>query len=128
MITGSLARFPRLTAPDDNYPHVVKASWVKGLHRHSAGQLHFTFMNSSEPTEQPENPNQKQSENPKEPLTHTALIEFASVLDDYMDEEVVDKEGAAIGTLACYWQSVSGRLVFLGIKVGKDEGIRVVPG
>jgi hypothetical protein len=56
------------------------------------------------------------------------MIEFASVLDDFMDEEVVDKEGAAIGTLACYWQSVSGRLVFLGIKVKGREGVHVVPG
>jgi hypothetical protein len=85
-------------------------------------------MNTPEPSQEPETPSNKQPVNGKEPLTETAVIEFASVLDDYMDEEVVDKEGAAIGTLACYWQSVTGRLVFLGIKVGQEEGIRVVPG
>src|SRR6185436_5044638 len=56
------------------------------------------------------------------------MIEFASVLDDFIDEEVMDKEGGVIGTLACYWQSVSGHLVFLGIKVKGQEGVRVVPG
>ena len=56
------------------------------------------------------------------------MIDFASVLDDFLDEEVVDKQGTAIGALACYWQSVSGRLVFLGIKVKGQESVRVVPG
>ena len=56
------------------------------------------------------------------------MIEFASLLDDYMDEEVVDKEGNPIGTLACYWQSVSGHLVFLGINVKGQKVVRVVPG
>lgn len=38
-----------------------------------------------------------------------------------MGEEVVDKQGTALATLACYWQSVSGLLVFLGIKVKGTE-------
>ena len=56
------------------------------------------------------------------------MIDFASVLEDFLDEEVVDKQGVAIGTLACYWQSVSGRLVFLGIKLKGQESTRIVPG
>jgi len=85
-------------------------------------------MNTSEPFEQPKSPAKKAIETVKETLTDTAMIEFASVLDDFMDEEVVDKEGTTIGTLACYWQSVSGLLVFLGIKVKGQESVRVVPG
>jgi hypothetical protein len=85
-------------------------------------------MNTPEPFQQTKSPTNKEADNGKEPLTDTAMIEFASVLDDFMDEEVVDKQGAAIGTLACYWQSVSGRLVFLGIKVKGREGVHVVPG
>ena len=69
-----------------------------------------------------------QAENSRDPLTDQQVIDFASALDDFMDEEVVDKEGTVVGTLGCYWQSVSGRLVFLGIKVAGREGIRVVPG
>jgi hypothetical protein len=37
------------------------------------------------------------------------------------------KEGSPVGTLACYWQSVSGHLVILGIKVKGQEVVRVVP-
>lgn len=85
-------------------------------------------MNTPEPSEQPKSPTHKNAESGKGPLTDTAMIEFASVLDDFMDEEVVDQEGAAIGTLACYWQSVSGQLVFLGIKLKGQEAVRVVPG
>jgi hypothetical protein len=77
---------------------------------------------------EPSSPLNNKADAAKEPLSDTAMIEFASVLDDYMDEEVVDKEGVAIGTLACYWQSVSGHLVFLGIKVKGREAVRVVPG
>ena len=62
------------------------------------------------------------------PLTDQAMIDFASTLDDFMDEEVVDNQGKVVGTLACYWLSVSGHLVFLGIKVQGHETIRVVPG
>ena len=61
-------------------------------------------------------------------MTDPAMIEFASVLDDFQGEEVVDKHGTAVGTLGCYWQSVSGRLVFLGIEIKGDDSIRVVPG
>ena len=68
------------------------------------------------------------AENGKDSLRDPVLIEFASVLDDFQGEEVVDKRGTPVGTLGCYWQSVSGRLVFLGIKVTGDESIRVVPG
>jgi hypothetical protein len=66
--------------------------------------------------------------NTTDSMTESARIDLTSVLDDFMDEEVVDKQGAAIGTLACYWQSASGLLVFLGIKLTGQEGVRVVPG
>ena len=95
-------------------------SWINDLIK--------LFMNTPEPSKQPKSPTNKNAESGKDLLTDTAMIEFTSVLDDFMDEEVVDKEGAAIGTLACYWQSVSGRLVFLGIKLKGHEGVRVVPG
>jgi hypothetical protein len=78
-------------------------------------------------SEQKGSANEK-AESGKDSLTDPAMIDFASVLDDFLDEEVVDQEGTTIGTLACYWQSVSGMVVFLGIKVTGDESIRVVPG
>src|ERR1041384_6690499 len=63
-----------------------------------------------------------------DPLTNQAMIDFASVLDDFLDEEVVDQQGTTIGTLACYWNSVSGLLMFLGIKLKGEQRVRVVPG
>jgi hypothetical protein len=68
------------------------------------------------------------SETDNDPLTDTAMIDFASVLDDFLDEEVVDQQGTTIGTLACYWNSVSGLLMFLGIKLKGEQRVRVVPG
>ena len=68
------------------------------------------------------------AESNKASLTDEGMIDFASMLDDFMDEEVLDKDGTVVGTLACYWGSVSGLLVFLGIKVNGHESIRVVPG
>src|ERR1051326_2507001 len=85
-------------------------------------------MNAPEPSQQTTRPVESKPDSGKQPLTEAAMIEFASVLDDFMDEEVVDKQGAAIGTLACYWESVAGLLVFLGIKIKGKEGIHVVPG
>jgi hypothetical protein len=70
----------------------------------------------------------EQPDSSRESLNERIMIDFASVLDDFMGEEVVDKKGTAIGTLACYWQSASGLLVFLGIKVKGHESVRVVPG
>jgi hypothetical protein len=67
------------------------------------------------------------AESGKDP-TDPAMMDFASVLDDFQGEEVVDKEGKAVGTLACYWQSVSGLVIFLGIKVKGHENIRIIPG
>ena len=83
-------------------------------------------MSTPEPSPQPGFPDDKIGSN-KESRTDQAN-EFAALLDDFMDEEVVDKNGAAVGTLACYWQSVNGWLVFLGIKIRGQEGVRVVPG
>ena len=85
-------------------------------------------MNDTDPPHSAKTSANEKARSAKDSLTDAAMIELASVLDDYMDEEVVDKEGGAIGTLACYWQSVSGHLVFLGIKVKGQEVVRVVPG
>jgi len=70
----------------------------------------------------------EKAEHSHDSLTDPAMIEFASVLDDFLDEEVVDKQGIAIGTLACYWGSVSGHLMFLGVKLKGQESVRIVPG
>jgi hypothetical protein len=51
----------------------------------------------------------------------------ASLLEDFLDEEVVDKGDSPIGTLACYWESTTNHL-FLGIKLTNEETVRVVPG
>ena len=85
-------------------------------------------MNTTEPFSEQNNSSNQKAESGKDPLTDPAVIEFASVLDDFQGEEVVDKHGTPVGTLGCYWQSVSGRLVFLGIEIKGDESIRVVPG
>ncbi len=85
-------------------------------------------MKTPEPFPEPKNSIDETADSGEDSLTDQAMIEFAAVLDDFMDEEVVDKQGAAIGTLACYWQSVSGLLVFLGIKIKGQEGVYVVPG
>src|SRR6266496_1884556 len=78
-------------------------------------------MKTPEPFPEPKNSIYETADRGEDSLTDQAMIEFAAVLDDFMDEEVVDKQGTAIGTLACYWQSVSGLLVFLGIKVKGTE-------
>lgn len=78
-------------------------------------------------SEQKSSINEK-AETGKSPLADPDTLDFASILDDFMDEEVLDKQGATVGTLACYWHSVSGPLVFLGIRVKGHENIRVVPG
>jgi hypothetical protein len=85
-------------------------------------------MNTPEPISQQNSSINEKAESSKDSLTDEGMIEFASVLDDFMDEEVLDKEDTVVGTLACYWGSVSGVLVFLGIKVKGHESIRVVPG
>jgi hypothetical protein len=61
-------------------------------------------------------------------LSDQIMVGEASVLDDFLDEEVVDKQGTAIGTLECYWESPAGQLVFLGVKLKAKESVRVVPG
>lgn len=85
-------------------------------------------MNAPRQFSQPDTSINEEAESSQDLLTDTAMIELASVLDDFMDEEVLDEKGATIGTLACYWQSVSGLLVFLGVKVKGKEGVHVVPG
>jgi hypothetical protein len=72
--------------------------------------------------------NNEDAEVSEDSPTEQGMIDFASELDDFMDEEVVDKQGTAIGTLACYWQSLNGLLVFLGIKLNEHESVRIVPG
>ena len=85
-------------------------------------------MNTPEPLPQQESTVNEKAERNTASLTDKDMIDFGSVLDDYIDEEVVDNQGTAIGTLACYWQSVSGLLVFLGINLDGQECVRVVPG
>jgi len=85
-------------------------------------------VSAPNPVSQPARSIIEQTEPSRDPLTDHAVIEFASVLDDFMDEEVVDGRDTVVGKLACYWQSVNGRLVFLGIKVKGHKSIRVVPG
>jgi hypothetical protein len=70
----------------------------------------------------------RKAESGTDSLTDPAMIDFASVLDDFLDEEVVDQEGAPIGTLACFWKSVSGLVIFLGIRVKGQQSVRIVPG
>jgi len=50
----------------------------------------------------------------------------SAILEDFIDEEVVDRRGNNIGVLSCYWESAPGH-VFLGIKPQGLEEIRVVP-
>jgi hypothetical protein len=85
-------------------------------------------MKTPKPLSQQKSSINEKAESGKDSLTDPAMIDFASVLDDFLDEEVVDKQGTAIGTLACYWISVSGLLMFLGIKVNGQESVRIVPG
>src|SRR6185295_12252007 len=86
------------------------------------------LMNLPEPIPQQIHYADEQPDSSVESLTERMMIDFASALDDFMGEEVVDKKGSNIGTLECYWQSAIGLLVFLGIKVKGHESIRVVPG
>jgi len=84
-------------------------------------------MKTTKPFSQQKTSINEKAESGKDP-TDPAMIDFASVLDDFLDEEVVDKRGTPVGTLACYWQSVSGLVIFLGISVQGEESVRVVPG
>ena len=85
-------------------------------------------METLKPLAQRQSSTHERVESGGDSLTDPAMIDFASVLDDFLDEEVVDKQGTAVGTLACYWKSASGLLLFLGIKVKGQESVRVVPG
>lgn len=71
---------------------------------------------------------QEEAENINDPCPDRDVSDLASVLEDFLDEEVVDRQGTAIGTLACYWQSVSGSLVFFGVRLEGQESIRAVIG
>ena len=51
-----------------------------------------------------------------------------SLLEEFIDEEVVDKSGKPIGVLDCYWESSSSGELFLGIRLGGQEDVHVVPG
>ena len=72
--------------------------------------------------------NGEDSEGDLDNWTEPVVSDFVSVLEDFLDEEVVDQQGTAIGTLACYWPSVSGSRVLLGIKLNGQENLRVIPG
>jgi len=85
-------------------------------------------MSLHDPFPQQNSSDDEEAERSKDALTEQGMLAFASTLDDFMDEEVVDEQGTPIGTLACYWQSRKGRLVFLGIKLNAHESVRLVPG
>jgi hypothetical protein len=85
-------------------------------------------MKTTKPFSQQESSIHQKAESGTDSLTDPAMIDFASVLDDFLDEEVVDKQGTPVGTLSCFWKSVSGLVIFLGIKVTEEESVRVVPG
>lgn len=63
-----------------------------------------------------------------EPLPHHAFVDSAALLEDYLDEEAVDRNGKLLGTLACYWEDGDGQLVFCGVHMDKAQEVRVVPG
>lgn len=71
---------------------------------------------------------QEEAENDQAPRKDRDANDLASILEDFLDEEVVDQHGMAIGTLACYCQSVSGSLVFLGVRLEGQEDIWAVLG
>ena len=48
-------------------------------------------------------------------------------LEDYLDAEVVDRQGRFIGTLACFWVGQDGEPAFIGIKTNRDGSTSVVP-
>ena len=50
-----------------------------------------------------------------------------SMLEDFIDEEVVDNAGKTLGVLSCYWEAEDG-LLFLGVQPSSDEKVHVVPG
>ena len=85
-------------------------------------------MNTPDPFSQTKSSLNEKEESRKDSQPDAAMTDFASVLDDFLDEEVVDKQGTPVGTLACFWKSVSGLVIFLGIKVNGEESVRVVPG
>jgi hypothetical protein len=85
-------------------------------------------MNTTKPDSEQKDSVHQNAASGSDTLTDAAMIDFASALDDFQGEEVVDKHDTPVGTLGCYWQSVSGLLVFLGIKLKGQEDIRVVPG
>lgn len=71
---------------------------------------------------------QEEAENIQDRCPDRDVSDLASALEDFLDEEVVDRQGTAIGTLACYWRSVSGSLVFFGVRLEGQESIRAVLG
>ena len=48
-------------------------------------------------------------------------------LMDFLDEEVVDKNGDRVGTLACFWESEPERVAYYGVKTSDHAIVRVVP-
>jgi hypothetical protein len=51
----------------------------------------------------------------------------AEAFDDFLGEEVVDLNGEAVGTFACYWEHESDKPVLLGIDFETISGTHVVP-
>ncbi len=64
----------------------------------------------------------------EEILPDHRFVRSASMLDDYLDEEVVDRRGRTVGTLSCYWEADDGSLAFCGIQTNGGDEVRIVPG
>ena len=64
----------------------------------------------------------------EEPLPHHSFVDSGSDVEDYLDEEVVDRSGKPLGTLSCYWEDGEGLLVFCGVHMNNADEVRVVPG
>jgi hypothetical protein len=49
-------------------------------------------------------------------------------LEDFLGEEVVDRQGETVGTFACYWHSFEGKVAVLGVEMENDpEKTHLVP-
>jgi len=51
----------------------------------------------------------------------------SDALDDFLGEEVVDANGSAIGTLACYWEQDDGTPILIGIDFEDIPDTHVAP-
>jgi hypothetical protein len=56
------------------------------------------------------------------------MIQNADALEDFLGEEVIDREGTPVGTLACYWERHKRETLLLGVDIpGKSGHTHIVP-